>query len=411
MAMMRRLSVALLCVMICSMLTSAQQRDINKLKQEREATKREIKETSQKITTNERETQRNLSRLNSLRAEITEKNVEIGAIQLDVDSIDMRVKAMADSISGLEAQRAKLRNAYAASLRKTQPSLSSVNLMSFVFSSESFGQAYQRMRYIKEFSNWRKRKTAEISEITDRLALRKQSYDSLQQQRLAVLSQLSNARNRLQATHNETNQLVAKLKKEGGALRKLLKQKEQRARALDREVDRLIAAEQQKSSASGSKKSSGKKAGTGVAGTAADRALTGSFESNKGRLLFPVSGSYRIVRPFGRHKHPDLEHVETENSGIDIEVGPGSMARAIFKGKVSAIFQQPGFNTIVMIRHGNYLSIYANLASINVKMGDVVNTGQSIGTIFADPDEGNSAILHFELRKERTKLNPTLWVK
>lgn len=411
MAMMRRLSVALLCVMICSMLTSAQQRDINKLKQEREATKREIKETSRKITTNERETQRNLSRLNSLRAEITEKNVEIGAIQLDVDSIDMRVKAMADSISGLEAQRAKLRNAYAASLRKTQPSLSSVNLMSFVFSSESFGQAYQRMRYIKEFSNWRKRKTAEINEITDRLALRKQSYDSLQQQRLAVLSQLSNARNRLQATHNETNQLVAKLKKEGGALRKLLKQKEQRARALDREVDRLIAAEQQKSSASGSKKSSGKKAGTGVAGTAADRALTGSFESNKGRLLFPVSGSYRIVRPFGRHKHPDLEHVETENSGIDIEVGPGSMARAIFKGKVSAIFQQPGFNTIVMVRHGNYLSIYANLASINVKMGDVVNIGQSIGTIFADPDEGNSAILHFELRKERTKLNPTLWVK
>lgn len=409
--MMRRLSVALLCVMICSMLTSAQQRDINKLKQEREATKREIKETSRKITTNERETQRNLSRLNSLRAEITEKNVEIGAIQLDVDSIDMRVKAMADSISGLEAQRAKLRNAYAASLRKTQPSLSSVNLMSFVFSSESFGQAYQRMRYIKEFSNWRKRKTAEINEITDRLALRKQSYDSLQQQRLAVLSQLSNARNRLQATHNETNQLVAKLKKEGGALRKLLKQKEQRARALDREVDRLIAAEQQKSSASGSKKSSGKKAGTGVAGTAADRALTGSFESNKGRLLFPVSGSYRIVRPFGRHKHPDLEHVETENSGIDIEVGPGSMARAIFKGKVSAIFQQPGFNTIVMVRHGNYLSIYANLASINVKMGDVVNIGQSIGTIFADPDEGNSAILHFELRKERTKLNPTLWVK
>ena len=143
----------------------------------------------------------------------------------------------------------------------------------------------------------------------------------------------------------------------------------------------------------------------------ADRKLNGSFEGNKGNLLFPVSGKYRIVRGFGRQKHPELEHVETDNSGIDVEALSGSYARAIFAGKVSAIFKQPGFNTIVMVRHGSYLSIYANLAGLNVKVGDAVKAGQRIGSIYADPDDGNRAILHFELRKERQKLNPTLWVK
>ena len=100
----------------------------------------------------------------------------------------------------------------------------------------------------------------------------------------------------------------------------------------------------------------------------------------------------------------------TDNSGIDIEADEGE-ARAIFDGKVSAIFRQPGYNTIVMIRHGKYLTIYANLADISIKNGEEVRQGQQIGKIYADPDDNNRAILHFEIRKEKEKLNPTLWVK
>lgn len=118
-----------------------------------------------------------------------------------------------------------------------------------------------------------------------------------------------------------------------------------------------------------------------------------------------------MVRGFGRQKHPELEHVETENSGIDIEALGGGSARAVFEGRVSEIFRQPGYNTIVMVRHGNFLTIYANIDKLSVKKGDTVKAGQAIGTIFADPDEDGRLILHFELRKERTKLNPLLWVK
>ena len=143
----------------------------------------------------------------------------------------------------------------------------------------------------------------------------------------------------------------------------------------------------------------------------AERVLSGSFESNKGRLLFPVSGQYKIVKPFGRHQHPELKYVQTDNGGIDIEVPFGTNARAVFDGKVSAIFRQDGFNTIVMVRHGNYLTIYVNLSEIYVSNGETVKANQNIGKIFADPNDDNRTILHFEVRKEREKLNPQLWVK
>ena len=150
---------------------------------------------------------------------------------------------------------------------------------------------------------------------------------------------------------------------------------------------------------------------TGYTMNAEERTLSGSFESNKGNLLFPVPGKYRIVKPFGRQKHPELKYVETDNGGIDIEVPGGTTARAVFEGKVTGIFKPDGYNTVVLVRHGNYITVYANLASITVKPGQMVKTGETIGTIFADPDDDNNAILHFEIRKEREKLNPTLWVK
>ncbi len=418
---MKRLRVVTL-LLLCAfaVVVAVNPRDIDKVKKEREAAKREIRETTKKLTATERETQKGLNRLNSLRAEISNKNAEIGVIQSGIDSIDKCVKIVTDSISVLEAQRAKLRDKYAESLRKTQSSLSSVNALSFLFSVESFGQAYQRMRYIRQFADWRKRKADEIQQVTDSLEFQHSRLDSLQLQRQKDLTKLSIAKRQLQSNQSETNKLVANLKKESGTLRSILKQKEQKAKALDREVERLIAAQQNSNSSSGAtKNAAGSKGRNGkaannnvVAGNAAaDRALSGSFESNKGNLLFPVSGKYKIVRGFGRQRHPDLEHVETENSGIDIEVGAGAVARSIFKGKVSAIFEQPGYNKIVMVRHGNYLSIYANLSSINVKMGDDVSANQPIGSIYVDPEDDNRAILHFELRKERTKLNPMQWVK
>lgn len=415
-----------------------QKRDINKIKKEQQTTKKEIAETSKKITANTKETNKMLSRLNSLSAEATEKKVEVEKLQSSVDSIDRDITIINDSISVLDQRIESLRNNYAKSLRSMQGNFGSMNALAFIFSSESFSKAWQRLRYMQQMGKWRKQRTQEIKSATDSLTHIRLEMDSMQNVRRKSVAQLSLSQKQLEAQKNETNKLVSQLKKEGSSLKALLKEKEKKAKALDGELDRLIAEEQKraekerKEAEKRQKESERKKSSenntsnasttnnetkaSNVSSEAAynvaesNRILTGNFESNKGKLLFPVTGKYRVVRGFGRQKHPELEHVETDNAGIDIEAVGGGAARAVFAGKVSEIFKQPGYNTIVMVRHGSYLTIYANLSSISVKKGDEIKAGQSIGTIYADPEENGASILHFELRKERNKLNPLDWV-
>lgn len=421
-------------------------RDAAKIRKEQQATKKQIKETTQKININTRETKKQLSRLNSLNGEIEVKGAEINKMKIGVDSINRRLTTINDSINALNSHLASLRDSYVKSLRKMQGTSGAMGSLAFIFSSESFSEAYRKLRYMQQFDKWRKRKAQDIKVTEDLLKERKMVLDTVRRSRNIELSKLNMLRKDLEQKRVETDKVVAQLKSEGNNLRTVLREKEEQQRRLDRELDKIIAEEQarierqrkeaeRKEQERKRKEAEAKKRTTAQASSpkpaetpakkpepanpappatsvaAADRALTGSFESNQGKLLFPVAGKYRIVRGFGRQKHPQLAHVETENSGIDIEAISSKQARAVFDGTVSATFKQPGYGTIVMIRHGNYLTIYANLDAISVKNGDKVRTGQTLGTIITDPDEDNRAILHFELRKERTKLNPMLWVR
>lgn len=487
------------------------------VKQKKKENERAIKETSKKIEVNTKETARQLNNLNLLAAEIKETDHSIAAIGHSVDSLNRAIRSINDSIASLDASVKSMQQKYANALRHFQGRKVSMSPLAFVFSSDSFQQAYRRLRYLQQFSRWRARKTRDIKAAREKLDEQRTRLASLQSSRRESLKSLNSAKASLKSKRRDTDALVASLKQEGGALKSLLKQKEKEARALDNELNRLIAEEQrrreqqlaeqrrreeaerqarlaeerrqqqlaaeaeqrrqqeneaiaqaekekaEKAADTGkekaaqdkgkaqkeknkkqkaqkhdkkSKKNKDKKPATPPAqpspatdaamnttpaksATAADLdrlakediRISGDFESNRGQLPYPVAGRYRIVKHFGRQRHPELKYVETDNSGIDIEVGSGAAARAIFPGKVSAIFHQPGFNTIVMVRHGNYLTIYAGLGSIAVKTGDEVKPNQTIGSVFADPDDGGRSILHFEIRKEKNKLNPEEWLR
>ncbi|TGY03643.1 hypothetical protein E5354_09110 [Muribaculum sp. NM65_B17] len=467
-------SVFLMIVMLLSAVDMSaarkRTRSVTSVKQEQKANAQAIKKTSQQLDENAKATSRTLNALNTLGAEIRQQNDSIASINHQIDSIDSAMKHINDSIVTLDGKLAALRDSYARSVTRIKNSQQgSMDKLAFIFSAESFTQAYRRFRYLGEFSKWRKRRNDEIKEVQARLEKQRDELTRLQGVKSGMLTRMNVARNDLEKKQNETSALVAKLKKEGASLKKVLRQKEAQARALDNELDRLIAEEQRrqaeekrkeqerllaeenarkkqqqkeqeakaaaKNGKSDSKSDKAKSApakaeqperkavaqpkpastaakpATNYAMAETSRKLTGSFESNKGRLLFPVNGKYKIVRPFGRHKHPDLPHVTTDNGGIDIEVPAGGTARAVFDGTVSEVFRLPGYNTIVMVRHGKYLTIYANLSNINVKKGDALKQGQTIGTIYSDPDDGNRSILHFELRQEKQKLNPTAWVR
>ena len=135
------------------------------------------------------------------------------------------------------------------------------------------------------------------------------------------------------------------------------------------------------------------------------------FEKYRGRLPFPVTGHYTIVKRFGRQKHPTLPHVETTNSGIDMATAAGAPVRCVFDGEVSAVFRPDGYNNVVVIRHGRYMTVYANLGTISVSTGQKIKAGENIGTVYSDPSDANRSILHFEIRNQRQKENPEVWLK
>ena len=139
--------------------------------------------------------------------------------------------------------------------------------------------------------------------------------------------------------------------------------------------------------------------------------LTKNFTNSKGKLPFPLTGRFTVIGSFGEHQHQELTYVRTNNNGIDIQSTAGAEARAIFKGVVTRVFIMPGYNNSVIIRHGDYLTVYSNLVSVYVNAGDVVTSQQTIGRVFTDTEKGNETILHFQIWKERTKLNPSAWLR
>ena len=353
---------------------------------------------------------------------------------------------MNDSIAANEAKLQELRDEYGKAIRKIHSRSSSLDKLLFVFQSSSFHQALRRVRYLREFSAWQKRQSQEIGEMQKRLEASRAHINSLATEKSNNIKDQNLAKLTLEQKKRQQSEVVNKLKKEGAQLNQILAEKKKKAKALDETLDRLIEQERiaaekrrkeqeekqrreeeqrRKAGQGKTQGSTGSQGATGKTESAEsskpatpktapekpDMALSGSFESNKGKLPYPVTGRYKIVSHFGVNKHPELKYVTTDNGGIDIETQPGAVARAIYEGKVSAIFRQDGFNNVVMVRHGSYLTIYVNLSEIYVRTGEKVKMNQNIGKIYSDSEDDNRTILHFEIRKEKVKLNPETWMR
>ena len=250
----------------------------------------------------------------------------------------------------------------------------------------------------------------------------------------SLLKEREGEKTKLEAQEKEKRTLVANLQKKQRGLQGEINKKRREANQLNARIDKLIAEEIERArkraeeearrEAAARKKAEGKESQTAGTGTTvktnskpleaytmskADRELSGNFAANRGKLPMPISGAYIITSHYGQYAVEGLRNVKLDNKGIDIQGKPGAQARAIFDGKVAAVFQLNGlFN--VLIRHGNYISVYCNLSSASVKSGDMVKTKQSIGQVFSDGTDNGRTVLHFQLRREKEKLNPEPWL-
>ncbi len=436
--------------MVCATLAAAGQSKGSKAtveRQRREAASA-LKKSSAQLESNRRATSQRLAQLSALTAEIEELDGEIARAGKEIAQMDTAIACVEDTIAQLDAKIADMSAKYAQALRATHRNRGGMSELAFVFASDEFGQMWRRYRNMKQFAQWRARRAEEIGKAKSALEARKGELDKMKSERLVAAASLERDREQLKIKQRDNDRLIADLRKEQQQIKSIIAAKQKEINNLDRELDRLIAQEAAQAEASKTQTqsklpktqrqeakpasgSSGKNASArvedetptemvtvvktdekGEATTSRSAAqLSDGFRSSRGRLQWPVEGKYKVVRKFGRHKHPSLPMVETDNPGIDIGITSGRWAKAVYEGVVSAVFRQPGYNNIVMLRHGDYITVYANLETISVGKGDRVGAGQPLGVVALDEDNPGMRVLHFEIRREKTKENPESWLK
>lgn len=434
---MYKVILLLIGLLMLQPLNAANKRTVNSVKKEQQATQRKIDETSKKIKQNTAETQRNLNKLHQLQGEIEQKNREIASKKQSIDSLDATISVARDSVTLLRDNLTHLEDSYRKAMRRIQGSQQATNELGFIFSSESFGKAYARLRYMQEFSRWRKRKSVEIQAAKTKMEDKQTRLASLQSDRVHELNSLNSAQSALKVQQTQTDKLVVSLKQNQKELQNALAAEKKRLKSINDDISRMLAEEKRehekqkkagvknnkpvapakpsdnKNESSGSGKAPTKPAAakpgkTQVDNSDPDAQMTAKFEAAKGSMLFPVNGAYTIVSKYGLAG--DTNSLQSYNTGIEVLLNGGNTARSIYEGTVSRIFQNHDGNYTVMVRHGAYITVFYNIASVSVKARQSVSTGQTIGTVSTDARYGKP-MLHFEIRKGSSTLNPSAWVK
>lgn len=422
-------------------------RNSQTVRREQRQNAKKIERTRSQIKSNSDEIRRQLADLDRIGADIAVADSRITVLQHRADSLTRHSRQLADSVNATQTRVNALKSSYASSLRsiRSQRQLSSAT--AFIFSSRSFSEARRRMRYLSELGEWQKEKSSQLKTSLAELEDRKTRLDSTRSRLATAMTELRHDRSRLEGMQTRSDALVGRLRKQGKRLESTLADQQKQARRLDEELNRIIEeearkaaeaerqriarekkakeeAERRKREEEARRKKQPVKPKTPTtskptepmkpAKPAAPKpapTTAATFAQAKGRLPMPVSGSAVIVSDFGRHSYKGLSKVEVQNNGIDIETTPGSHATAVYPGVVSMVIVMDGYHNVVLVRHGEYLTVYAGLADLAVRKGQEVKTGQALGKIWSNPDDGNRTRLHFEVRHEKDKLDPAQWLR
>ena len=399
---------------------------VRELEQQRKEALADIKRTSLLLDQTQKTTKDYLRRLNLLSQRILSRKKVISLLGQEIAAIDEQTEGMEKQIRRLEGELKEKQQNYGKSVRSMYRRHSSQDKLLFILSADNFAQSLRRLRYLREYAAWQKKLAADITDKQSEITQKRNELVQTRKEKLALRSEQEQEQHKLQTEEANQQKEVKELNKKKSELQAQLRKKRKQAQQLDRMIEQQIAKEIAEAEAKAraererlAKANKGKATDTerkadvkgGYAMTKVERALSANFAGNRGRLPYPVTGSHTIVASFGEQQHEELKYVRTNNNGIDILTSPGADARAVFNGEVTRIFVVPGFNNSVIVRHGNYLTVYSNLSQVYVKAGDKVSTRQAIGKIFSDTEDGNSTVLHFQLWKEKTKLNPEPWLE
>jgi septal ring factor EnvC (AmiA/AmiB activator) len=395
--------ISLLFFLFLTLTTSAQKKSRKQLELDRKRIKNEIKMVNKLLFAAKKSEKNALEDLKDLNQKIAIREQYISTINLEVESLTNDIAIYEDEIKQLDKKLIKLKEDYAEMIYKSYKSKSQQSSTLFLFSSKSFYQAYKRVKYMKQYASFRKKQGEEVFLLTNKFLRLKDSLLIRKSLKDTLLSNEKEQKSKIENEKDDQNKIISELKNQEKKYKKRLRIKQQEERKITQRIDKIIKEAIAKSNAK-----KGIKKAKGFSLTPEAKALAVKFEQNKGKLPWPVKSGL-IIRRFGKQPHPVYSGNYINSTGIHIATQKGSNAMAIFNGEILAIQTQSEGKKSVLIRHGNYISIYNNLESVYVNDGQKIKTGQPLGKIFTDRITGKTKLI-FVLSKNTTRLNPTSWI-
>ena len=422
------LCLACLCVWSASAQTTQK---IKELESQRNELQQQIAESETLLRSTKKDVKSQLDNLALLNGQIADRKKYIGAIEKDVQSLNKDISALQKQLKALQRELDDKKEKYKASVQYLYRNKSVQEKLMFIFSADNLSQTYRRLRYVREYADYQRFQAVEIERKQKQVEAKKAELETTRVAKEKLLKESEDEKRKLEKQEKEKQNILNGLKRKQRGIQDEINKKRRSANKLNAQIDRLIEEEIEKArkraeeeARNNAKKESAKKSDKSSKKTAEpakpvtkgtvdsfrmnseDRQLSGSFENNKGKLPMPITGPYVIVGRYGQYAV--TKNVRLDNKGIDIRGKEGAKAKAVFDGEVSAIFKYNGLSN-VLIRHGNYISVYCNLSTVSVAKGSKVKTNQEIGVV--EKDASGNPVLHFQLRKETTKLNPEVWLR
>jgi septal ring factor EnvC (AmiA/AmiB activator) len=397
-----------LCVVLFVMVSSVGIAQTNTARQkmlenQKKRLQAEIKQINTLLFKNSKKEKSLLSQVEDLEIKISVRGNLVEVNNQQANLLTQQINVNQRNITNLRKELQVLKKDYAEMIQKSYKSKSSQNRLMFLFSSEDFLQAYKRVQYMKQYANFRKKQGEEIVQKTKTLQSLNKTLLEQKVQKDALVRENRKVQQELQQERKSQQRLIRGLKSKSRSLAREIKQKQKKAAAIDREIERLI-----REAIAASNKAAGKNSKNAFALTPEAKLLAANFVANKGQLPWPVEKGI-VIQGFGTQPHPVVKTTMIKSNGVTIATSPKSKARAVFQGEVMSILSFKGSNPTILIKHGNYITTYKNMGKVYVKKGDKVEAKQTIGEIFTHPQTGKTTI-HFSVFNELKPQNPKSWI-
>ncbi len=397
--------------------------DIKSLKDKQRKLKNQMSDTDKKLSATQQSAKQSLRELERLNADIEYRDQQIDRRSNEILTFNRAVDSLNGNIASLskeyDAKRKKFANmVYYAYITKSQQ-----DKFLFVLSSKNFQEGYRRFQYLSSLAEMCKQQAEALSKTKQDIQQKRDRVTLLKQKTEELLMKQEQEKEFSLIQKQRQSKLVESLRTREKELKKELREQQVAADNLNRRIQDIIAKqaaaaaerqrklrEQQKKKQqanNGKAKPNTNTAASNYVMSSEEKVIAGGFAKNKGLLPWPVKGT--IIGKFGNHPHPVLKDVTVNNKGIYISAAPESKATAVYDGTVSQCFSVPGGNNAVIVRHGNYLTVYANLTQIYVKNGQKLKRGAPIGKIYQESK--SKSTLFFQVWQEKTLLNPQLWLR